>query len=96
MAISYMFYVSDLINVCIIGMYGKLDIFESNTDFVYIECNVFSDYTDYISMWRKYPMAIIYNALPAVDTFFFIRFVYNCYSDYTISCHFGRLFEQYN
>jgi len=31
-----------------------------------------ADYTDYISMWRKIPMAIIYNALPAVDTFFFI------------------------
>ena len=34
----------------------------------------FSDYTDYVAMWRRYPMAIIYNALPSVDTFLFLRF----------------------
>lgn len=26
-------------------------------------------------MWRRYLMAIIYNALPSVDTFLFLRFV---------------------
>ncbi|KAL5256315.1 hypothetical protein ACHWQZ_G011512 [Mnemiopsis leidyi] len=31
-----------------------------------------ADYTDYVSMWRRYPMAIIYNALPSVDTFLFL------------------------
>ena len=34
----------------------------------------FSDYTDYVAMWRRYPMAIIYNALPSVDSFLFLRF----------------------
>lgn len=42
---------------------------------ILIECTVkvFSDYTNYVSMWRRLPMAIVYNALPSVDTFLLLR-----------------------